>query len=205
MTVVTNQSIFLLNQELLTLLATEPALRASFDCFNVSERKFAPVGSYGSPPSPSSPRNCFVDGTAVAYPSLAHFRQLSAALRAAFPDFDFSTVSQTDFKPVQCQEQARSNIYWALQNYVADCTRLLGMMWTVLDKEAGLQTCSIYRYDPDRPDAFSVSGVVTTLNYFFLNDKTNRIVLVHLREGGIEIDGRSDDDEIGIDENYDIF
>ena len=62
------------------------------------------------------------------------------------------------------------------------------------EMEISPAVCAIYSYEPDRPDAFSESGAIFNLCYFFLNEKTNKLVLVHLMEGGESLDSGSEHD-----------
>jgi hypothetical protein len=70
-------------------------------------------------------------------------------------------------------------------------------LWAALEKEIVPGTCSIYTYEPDRPDGFSESGAVFNMCYFFLNERAGKVVIVHLLEGGTELF----EDEDAIDEN----
>jgi hypothetical protein len=206
MSLVTNQSVFLVNQELLTLLATQPSLHANFDYFCVSRRCLASRHfslDCCDSSSPSSPPRSY--GARSSYASPDHFKQLAAVISSAFPDFDFSSASQTDFKLIPSPELAQTSIFWAFHAYVPDCARFLALMWSVLDKEIGLRTCAIYQYDPDHPDGFSESGVVTNFNYLFLNDRANRCILVHLSEGGVDFDAESDAEEMDGCIGYAVF
>jgi hypothetical protein len=134
----------------------------------------------------------------MPYIPAAHFRALLSAMSSAFPDFDFSDVCPWNFKRILTPEKAQADISWAFQTQIDDCESLLTLMWLTLEKEISPATCSIYAYETDRPDAFSESGAVFNLCYFFLNEKSGKVILVHLREGGDVFD--SDDDEEFVDE-----
>jgi hypothetical protein len=203
MTFVTSQALFKVTQEFLTLTATQPAVHASVECFNVAPKNLpgsipartqsppvpTPLG-FGLPwgDSPSAPPN--------------HFPALTTAFSAAFPDFDFSMVSPWNFKLISAPEQAQANVNWAFQMRLADCEPVLTNLWITLEKEISPATCSIYVYEPDRPDGFSECGAVFNMCYFYLNEKTNKVVLVHLREGGRDFNSDDEDDDGDLEDRY---
>jgi hypothetical protein len=188
MSAVASQDLFSLNQELMTLSATDPSTSATVQCFRFKRR---PIRRAQSTPVP---RLAAVKTQATASASPAHFSILSEVISAAFPDFDFSTVNPWNFKRINAPEQANASISWAFQNTLPDCDQVLPRLWATLDKEIALQAAAIYAYESDRPDAFSESGAVFNLCYFFLNEKTERAAVVHLCEGGNDLE--SDDEDL---------
>jgi hypothetical protein len=116
-------------------------------------------------------------------------------MSSAFPDFDFSGICPWHFKRVLEPARARADIIWAFQAQIEDCHSLLTLMWATLEKEINPTNCTIYAYETDQPDAFSESGAVFNLCYFFVNEKVGKVILVHLREGG-NVFGSDDDDDI---------
>jgi hypothetical protein len=199
MSFVTNQGLFRVNQQLLTLLATNPSVHANVDCFNVTRRpgrgqvadrtESAPVLQWLTASDPKKSMPCI---------PAAHFRALLSAMSSAFPDFDFCDVCPWNFKRILAPEKAQADINWAFQTQIDDCESLLTLMWLTLEKEISPAACSIYAYETDRPDAFSESGAAFNLCYFFLNEKSGKVVLVHLREGADVFD--SDDDDEFVDD-----
>lgn len=195
MAFVTNQCIFKVNQELLALCAMNPSVHAKVDCFNVARKNCHDVEWHPHPStlSASPSRTPSLEDPAAFYAPSQHFPALVSAFSGAFPDFDFSTVCPWNFKLVPSPEQAQSNINWAFQTELPDCEQTLLNLWVTLEKEISPAMCSIYSYEPDRPDAFSECGAIFNMCYFFLNEKANKLVLVHLLEGGDNFDGASDD------------
>jgi hypothetical protein len=201
MALVTNQALFRVNQELLTLLATNPSVHATVHCFSVARRPVRGAGAKSAP----VPQQLRAPDPKERVPSIptGHFRALLMVMSSAFPDFDFSGLCPWHFKRIAALAKAQADINWAFQTQIQDCDSLLPLMWSTLDKEIGPATCSIYAYETDRPDAFSESGAVFNLCYFFLNAKMGKVVLVHLREGGNVFDSDDDDDVVDdVDERF---
>lgn len=205
MSFITNQSLFKVNQELLALCVSQPTIQAKIECFGISRKNPYPeipasfhqplfTGSFSASPVMYS-----LDDPAPLYAQPQHYSALVSAFTSAFPDFDFSTVYPFNFKLISSVEKAQSVINWAFQTQLPGSEQALSEMWAVLEKEIAPAVCSIYAYEPDRPDAFSESGAIYNMCYFFLNEKTNRVVLVHLMDGGNDLD---DDDEPDMDERY---
>jgi hypothetical protein len=189
----TSQNLFKLNQELLTLAATHPSAHATVDCFNFAKPSSRSVGRSLSSPVHASPLPS--DERRPVSPSVGHLSVLIEALGASFPDFDFSGTCPWHFKLIAAPEQAQANINWAFQTRFGGSEHMLPRLWFTLEKEITPGTCSIYSYEPDRPDAFSESGAVFNLCYFFLNERSGKVVLVNLREGGKDFDVGDDEDD----------
>jgi hypothetical protein len=203
MTLTTSHGLFLINQEFQAISAMQPHIHARVQSFSFGKKTMGQGDRMVS--NSFSPTLNEPDRGMSACASAQHSGALVAALSSAFPDWDFSSVCPWDFKLVASPEQAQWKINWAFQTEVTDCERVLAHLWTTLEKEINLVTSSIYSYEPDRPDAFSESGAVLNLCYFFLNEKMNKIVLVHLREGGHDFDSGSDPDELEDIYQFSVF
>lgn len=196
MSYVASQPLFLLNQELLSLTCSYPDTHCKIECFSArcasasvhSTRRSGFFGQFsGGVPAPR-------DGAPLAA-TQQHFPALTAALSSAFPDFDFSGIHPWNFRLVPHLERAQADINWAFQTELPECEPFLAKLWSSLEKEIAPGSCFIYAYESDRPDAFSESGATFHLSYFFLNEKSGRVLLVHLREGARDFSSASDDDD----------
>lgn len=203
MTYIASQPLFLLNQELLSLTCTTHKIHSKIECFNIQKdiSSFSTRRtSFFEQFSGSNPMS--YDSNAELVATQQHFAALTSAFSCAFPDFDFSGICPWNFKLVSNTEQAQSNINWAFQTEIPECEGFLSKLWSSLEKEIAPSNCFIYAYESDRPDAFSESGATFNLSYFFLNEKMNKVLLVHLREGAKEFSSGSDDDFNDDDYNY---
>lgn len=213
MTLVNNQDIIRLNQEFLGLSATTPKVYGKLECFkalfngskvkgNKNNNNFINMNSqqknnYG--------QNWFDYKDADTLNAASqHFDALVKCFSEAFPDFDFSTVHPWNFKLIQSPEQAQSDMVWKFQSVLPDSDQFVSHIWSFLDKEMNPGNCSIYIYESDRPDAFSAMGAVFNLSYFILNEKMNRVLLIHLREGASDF-GSQSDDELDFNDDLDDF
>ena len=192
MTFVINQPIFKINQEILSFTNSSPYIHGKVECFNLSPKNGKNQRNHNNRFNTFQP----FDANNTLYATQQHFRCLSEALSASFPDFDFSSVSPWNFKLVSSPEQALIDINWKFQTVLPETEQLTKHIWSVLEKEIYPAACEIYLYESDRPDAFSAMGAVFNLTYFFLNEKMNKVMLVHLREGAGESDEEVSDDEI---------
>lgn len=202
MTYVTSHALCAVNQELLALTVEHPSIQTKVDCFNVPKRTLQlpqSVDRYALALS-ASPVAMSLDEQMTLHAPAQHFQALLSAFSSAFPDFDFSTACPWNFKLVPSPEKAQASINWSFQTELPDCEGALSRLWSTLEKEISPAACSIYTYEPDRPDAFSESGVIFNMCYLFLNEKMNKIALIHLMEGGDSLN--SDSDDFGLDENY---
>ncbi|OHT14493.1 hypothetical protein TRFO_15156 [Tritrichomonas foetus] len=216
MTFITNQAIFKVNQELLSLSASTPKVHGKIECFNISKSQrslsggtpsvphfsssYHPMAVFSSSPVQPAFSSAFSQSTCL-HATPQHYAMLIAAFSSAFPDFDFSAVAPWNFKLVPSPEQAQNNINWTFKTALSESDRLMGHIWSVLEKEISPASCYIYMYDSDRPDAFTEMGAVFNLNYFFLNEKMNKIILIHLREGANEVESGSDEEGDSFDED----
>lgn len=206
MAFVANQAIFKVNQELLAVSASQPAVHCKVDCFNIERRNCQSVpSSFNRPHMYAPPSSSPMDESMSLFAPAQHFPGLMAAFSAAFPDFDFSTAYPWNFRLVSSPEQAQADINWAFQSELPDCEQTLSHLWTALEKEVSPAMCSIYAYEPDSPDAFSECGAIFNLCYFFLNDKMNRVVLVHLMEGGELANSGSENEDLDDQYGYAVF
>jgi hypothetical protein len=182
--------LFKLNQDLLTLTAMRPSTHAAVECFTfsgLSQGRSPSVGRTQSSPVPGA-------RPSAVSASVIHFPILATAISAAFPDYDFSSVCPWNFKLIVSPEQAQSNINWAFQTQIADSPATINLLWATLEKEISPGRCNIYVYEPDRPDGFSESGAVFNMCCFFVNEKTEKVAMVHLQEGGQTYE--SDDEDV---------
>jgi hypothetical protein len=195
MAFVANQTLFRINQELLALSASDSSISCSVECFTVAKKPT----SGSSPPSDSrlslSVFGYPPQGTSDFYAPRPHFHALLSTFCSAFPDYDFSEICPWNFKLLSSPEQAQVTVNWAFQNRLSNSAGVLTHLWFALEKEISPAACSIYQYDPDRPDGFSESGVTFNLCVLFLNEKLSKVVLVHLREGGLDANSDAEDDD----------
>mgnify|MGYP001038216829 CR=1 FL=1 len=204
MTFINNQALFKITQELLSLSVSFPNVHGKIESFHISKnshQKYHVPNSYQSMSILStSPVATAFDQSTCLHATPQHYQSLMETFSTAFPDFDFSTVAPWNFKLVNSPEQAQNNINWTFRTALSDCDQLMSHLWSVLEKEINPSCCYIYTYESDRPDAFSEMGTVFNMNYFFLNEKMSKIVLVHLREGAHEFGSGSDDDADSLNE-----
>ena len=207
MTLVNNQDIFRLNQEFLSLSATTPKIHGKVECFkalfngskvksnkNNNNLNFIDFNSQ-SKNNYAYGQNWFdYNEQDTLNAASQHFDALVQCFSEAFPDFDFSTVHPWNFKLIQSPEQAQSDMVWKFQSVLPDSDQFVSHIWSFLDKEMNPGNCSIYIYESDRPDAFSAMGAVFNLSYFILNEKMNRVLLIHMREGANDFGSESDDE-----------
>jgi hypothetical protein len=186
MTFVSSQALFKVNQEFLTLVATHSSLQTNIGCFSLCHSQQSPIprGSLSAPVGPGFSSSSATNAGSIP---IHHFTALLTAFCSAFPDFDFSMVCPWNFKLVSSPEQAQANINWAFECRLQNCDIALNRLWAVLEKEIAPGVCSIYFYEPDRPDGFSESGAVFNMCYFFLNERAGKVVIVHLLEGGNDV------------------
>lgn len=108
---------------------------------------------------------------------------LISTLNAAFPDYEFSSASSSEFsKEAQLQTVINSvdNLLsiTAMDHY----TKIRHDLWRTLNEEISLQSCDIYSYTPDlTSDPFAEDGCLWSFNYFFYNRKMKRVVLFTCR------------------------
>jgi len=108
---------------------------------------------------------------------------LISTLNAAFPDYEFSSASSSEFsKEAQLQTVINSvdNLLsiTAMDHY----TKVRHELWRTLNEEISLQNCDIYSYTPDlTSDPFAEDGCLWSFNYFFYNRKMKRVVLFTCR------------------------
>ena len=212
MTFLTNQAIFKVNQELLSLCASSPKVHGKIECFRItkspiSRTNSASVASNFGPSSyaasailSASPVTRGFTQSTCLHATPQHYSSLISAFSNSFPDFDFTSLAPWNFKLVPSPEQAMNSISWNFRNTLPDSDQLVLHLWAVLEKEICPACCYIYNYESDRPDAFSEMGAVFNMNFFFLNEKMSKVVLVHLREGANALGSDSEDEDLPDDE-----
>lgn len=216
MTLVNNQDIFKLNQEFLSLSATTPKVHGKVECFkalfNGSKIKGSKAHNNNfnyinfNPMQKNNTQNWFdYNEPDTLNAASQHFDALLKCFSESFPDFDFSTVHPWNFKLIQSPEQAQSDMVWKFQSVLPESDQFVSHIWSFLNKEMNPGNCSIYMYESDRPDAFSAMGAVFNLSYFILNEKMNRVLLIHLREGANDFGSQSDDDLDGFNDDLEDY
>lgn len=214
MTLVNSQDIFRLNQEFLSLSATSPKVHGKVECFkalfngskvkNGKNNNFNNYIDFNSQQKSNfgfNTQNWFeYNDPGSLNAASQHFDALLKCFSESFPDFDFSTIHPWNFKLIQSPEQAQSDMVWKFQSVLPDSDQFVSHIWSYLDKEMNPGNCSIYIYESDRPDAFSAMGAVFNLSYFILNEKMNKVVLIHMREGASDF---GSDDLDGFDDDVD--
>lgn len=181
--------LFGINQELAALCATEERISASVECFFVDQEDF--------PASAQSPKSSvghvLADSTDLKNilpkrqePPREHFQILVDAISLAFPDYDFSTIDSSHFRPIDAPEEARASLFWTLSSALQVDDRLCYRLWQKLDGEISPAVCDIYSYEPKCADAFSEDGALWSQNLLFFNTKQRKLLLFHVREGACE-------------------
>lgn len=213
--IVNNQALLSLNQEILSLTTFYPKVHGKVECLTFQKEstkknksKFNNLNSFYSynqmkemnkiSSNSSMAGSSLNDSSENLYSAPHHFSALKESLSQSFPDFDFSLLCPWNFKLIQSPEQAQTDINFKFQTILPDSDQLVNHIWSMLENDMNPSSCYIYSYESDRPDAFSAMGTVFNLNYFFLNEKTNKVILVHLREGANEF---GDDEFNSFDED----
>lgn len=141
---------------------------------------------------------------------------LIATLNESFrPDYDFSAAKSHEFSREPSLNWVVNAVNCSLCSAVGEeFNTLKPHLWNAVDEEIGLSECDIYSYNPDLDsDPFGEEGSLWSFNYFFYNKKLKRIVFFTCRsisgytytrsDVGTELDMDLEDDQEGIDDNYD--
>lgn len=192
-----------INQEILSCAATCPKVYGKVESFSIRspDNKTKPKKKrnsfvYDYPPKINTNEAQNIYGFSdpnIVNAGSQHFQYLISAFEESFPDYDFSTVHPWNFKLVQSKEQAQTDMNWKFQSVLPDSDPVVSHIWSFLESQSVLNNCSIYIYESDRPDAFTSMGAVMNMCYFILNEKLNKIILVHLREGTTNCESEYDD------------
>mgnify|MGYP000317018694 FL=1 len=140
-----------------------------------------------------------------AYSSSHHFPALKSAIETTFPDYDFSMLCPWHFKLIQSMEQAKMNLNWAITSYFSQGVDLSNQIWYSIDSEIQIGMCDIYEYQTDCPDPFSAMGTTFNFLYFFLNEKQNKVLVLHLQECSNDDEQFDDIDDFDQQYGYSIF
>eukprot|EP01107_Rhizomastix_libera_P017164 TRINITY_DN779_c0_g1_i1.p1 TRINITY_DN779_c0_g1~~TRINITY_DN779_c0_g1_i1.p1 ORF type:complete len:296 (+),score=91.31 TRINITY_DN779_c0_g1_i1:38-925(+) len=119
---------------------------------------------------------------------------LTATLNASFPDYDFDSAKSDNFRQDYDTKTAQAAINATLTSVDPTFSDNKQKVWSMIDKEIGLENCVIYSYIPDpESDPFVEEGCLWSLNYFFYNKELKRILFFTCKCQKNEIG--SDDDE----------
>ncbi|MCJ1390570.1 hypothetical protein MMC18_003430 [Xylographa bjoerkii] len=136
------------------------------------------------------------------------FAYLIATLNASHPDYDFSHLLRpTDFRREKGLRNVMNTLDTTLYNlrprptnsslagppHWSSSTTTTGpptpggsqpwspRMWRNIDKEMGLNECSIYCYSPEEDPYDGEEGAIWSFNYFFFNKARKRVCYIYLR------------------------
>jgi len=104
---------------------------------------------------------------------------LISTLNAAFPDYEFSSASSSEFSKEAHLQTVINSVDNLLSITAMDhYSKVRHDLWHTLNEEIRLQDCDIYSYTPDLAnDPFVEDGCLWSFNYFFYNRKMKRVVL----------------------------
>lgn len=183
----TSPQLFNLNQELVANLSGQPHVHSHVEVLQIERQDVAPKGKVNR--TLSAPVR--TGGNDLLSPS-HHLRALKAAMSYAFPDYDWGCLCPWSFKAIQSIDQARMNLTWPFSRYFQSPETVTRMLWSVVEQEMDLKTCDIYMYEPESTDPFSEGGDVFTLNYFFYNESSQKMLMLHISEGAGNLGDYSD-------------
>jgi hypothetical protein len=128
---------------------------------------------------------------------------LISTLNAAFPDYEFSSASSSEFSKENHLQTVVNSVDNLLSITAMDhYSKVRHELWRTLNEEIRLQDCDIYSYTPDQTsDPFVEDGCLWSFNYFFYNRKMKRVVLFTCRaqspfSGQSWYDSPTEDDEM---------
>lgn len=188
-----SKTLFNVNQELKALSNSSNRFYSKLECFTIEKidpNPKMPVRAHSG--TPGSFTGVF---PISASPSGKHFYILKETLSTAFPDFDFSNLTQDDFKRVTAPEQMKSNLSWQLNSSLTSADIIESHLWQGIETEITPGMCDIYQYEPNYADVFSESGAVWSYTYFFINEKQKKSMILHLREGADDFASDSGDED----------
>jgi hypothetical protein len=105
-----------------------------------------------------------------------------------------SAVQPENFRRIDSAERAQANAQWTFEMQLPKPGQVVRRLWQGLEKEIQPATCSIYSYDSTRPGAFTEGGAVFHLCYSFLNEKTQKVAITHLQQGGTNVPSDDEND-----------
>lgn len=108
---------------------------------------------------------------------------LISTLNAAFPDYEFSSASASEFSKEAHLQTVVNSVDNLLSITAMDhYNKIRHELWRTLNEEINLQNCDIYSFCPDlTSDPFAEDGCLWSFNYFFYNRKLKRVVLFTCR------------------------
>jgi len=132
------------------------------------------------------------------------FAYLIATLNASHPDYDFSHILRpTDFRKERSLKTVINTIDSTLYNLrptsgmtlqvplqagyatvssAPPTTQMWGpQIWSIIDKEMTLKTCSVYCWAPLDEPFDGDEGSIWSLNYFFFNKELKRVAYIYVR------------------------
>ena len=136
------------------------------------------------------------------------FAYLIATLNASHPDYDFSHLLRpTDFRREKSLRNVMNTLdttlynlrprpmnsllagppHWSSSTTTTGAPALGGnqpwnpRMWRSIDKEMGLNECSVYCYSPEEDPYDGEEGAIWSFNYFFFNKARKRVCYIYLR------------------------
>merc|ERR1719451_278257 len=124
--------------------------------------------------------NCSILCDIISRKTLFH---LISTLNAAFPDYEFSSASSSEFSKENHLQTVVNSVDNLLSITAMDhYSKVRHELWRTLNEEIRLQDCDIYSYTPDLAnDPFVEDGCLWSFNYFFYNRKMKRVVLFTCR------------------------
>eukprot|EP01098_Paradermamoeba_levis_P003748 TRINITY_DN1666_c0_g3_i1.p1 TRINITY_DN1666_c0_g3~~TRINITY_DN1666_c0_g3_i1.p1 ORF type:complete len:248 (+),score=61.97 TRINITY_DN1666_c0_g3_i1:71-745(+) len=135
------------------------------------ERSFSDSEGAQSLEEVVSPFGPLTDGS-----SRKTFFYLVGTLNAAFPDYDFSTVTSKDFRKENLNVVVHQ-INNALTTSLPTFPNIQTIVWKSLDDEINLRDCDVYTYVPDPDsDPFGEEVNLWSFNFFFYNRKMKRVI-----------------------------
>uniref|UniRef100_A0A7S2LRD0 Repressor of RNA polymerase III transcription n=1 Tax=Leptocylindrus danicus TaxID=163516 RepID=A0A7S2LRD0_9STRA len=110
---------------------------------------------------------------------------LILTLNASFPDYDFSSVSPSQFQRIENPNLALSNI----NNYLAEFasynkTSFLPNLWKAINEVINLAECEVYEY---KGEIVSRGNLLWEFHYFFSNKSLKRIVFFSCNQTHVSI------------------
>ena len=197
--------LFSINQELAALCATEDRIFTCVECFFVGQDEF-PTSAQFPKVSVDHLLKESRDITSILprrqEPPPEHFKLLREAISLSFPDYDFSTIEQTHFRPIDAPEEARASLFWTLSSALQVNDRGCYQLWQSLDSEICPAVCDIYSYEPDCGDAFSENGALWNQSLLFFNTKQRKLLLFHVRKGACDPCDEMFDPILDFEEEY---
>lgn len=196
---INSKSLQNVNQELSAACALGNSIYGKMECFQFPPADFASKSpgrcSRGNPARSTWLRS---SGPSLLQqqkiPTPEHFNAVKSAIEMTFPDYEFSNVIPEHFEVISTLDQARSTISWHLMSYLPSVEALSMHIWSAIECEVSPALCDIYSYEPTCSDVFTENGALWSKIILFVNDKSRKVLLFHLREGAQGFEDESDDE-----------